>query len=168
MPTAFLSLQNIQARVGERYIISRKTACLYPNTNIDSNEDWFRQVPLYLQTKTYIVNFQNKIDRHDITEILLKVSLKPIFIGINVCVWVQTGLPCMQVNLTKIYNIGTLFKVRFIQDSGLFSCRFRQMSLCLVSIIVETGRRINDFLINDFTMMLRILPAVLHDYLSFY
>ena len=30
------------------------------------------------------------------------------------------------------------------------------------------GRRINDFLINDFTMMLRILPAVLHDYLSFY
>jgi hypothetical protein len=44
----------------------------------------------------------------------------------------------MQVNLTKIYNIGTLFKVRFIQDSGLFSCRFRQMSLCLVSIIVET------------------------------
>jgi hypothetical protein len=30
------------------------------------------------------------------------------------------------------------------------------------------GRRINDFLINDFTMMLRILSAVLHDYLSFY
>jgi hypothetical protein len=39
-----------------------------------------------------------------------------------------TGVQFIQVKITKIYFIGTLFKVRFILDSVLFSIRFRPIS----------------------------------------
>ena len=41
----------------------------------------------------------------------------------------------MQVKLTKISNIGTLFKVRFIQDFVLFRGRFRQVLLYIIQPI---------------------------------
>ena len=46
----------------------------------------------------------------------------------------------MQVKLTKISYIGTLFKVRFVQDSGLFSVRFVQDSgLFSVRFVQDSG-----------------------------
>ena len=42
----------------------------------------------------------------------------------------------MQVNLTKISYVRTLFKVRIIQDSGLLRIRFRQVSLYKFIIFV--------------------------------
>jgi len=35
----------------------------------------------------------------------------------------------LHVKITKIFYIGTLFKVRLIEDFGLLSVRFRQLSL---------------------------------------
>ena len=42
----------------------------------------------------------------------------------------------MQINLTKISYVRTLFKVRIIQDSGLLRIRFRQVSLYKFIIFV--------------------------------
>ena len=56
-----------------------------------------------------------KTGRHDITEILLKVALNTI----------------NQIKSNRIKSFRTLFKVRFTQDSSLFSVRLRQASLYL-------------------------------------
>ena len=39
-----------------------------------------------------------------------------------------------RLNQQRFYNIGTFFKVRFIQGSGLFRVQFRQVSLCFLII----------------------------------
>ena len=46
-----------------------------------------------------------------------------------------TGGQFIQVKLTKISYIGTLFKVWFIKDSVLFRVRFRQVKLTKISYI---------------------------------
>jgi hypothetical protein len=50
----------------------------------------------------------------------------------------KTGFRFIQVKLTTISIIVTLFEVLFIQDSGLFKVRFRQVLLYAKQIVQYT------------------------------
>lgn len=54
---------------------------------------------------------------------------KPNPLGTSFCVWNIQVFGLHRLKFTKISNIGSLFKVRFIQDVVLFRLQFRQVSL---------------------------------------
>jgi hypothetical protein len=96
------------------------------NKCIAYHSPWYFKNNCHEQTDVHM-SWQDYFSIFPVQEIEIQWNLsKSNIFGTNFCV-LKTGFWFIQVTEANILYIGTLFKVCFIQDSGLFRVWFRQV-----------------------------------------